>query len=221
MAKAKSYKLICPIARALDRIGDLAVLWILRDLHAGPARFTDIQNGLPGIAANLLTERLNKLIDDQLIEKLDGAHSVALYGLTEYGRKTRNILFEFAQFGSAFPLPEEPKRPGNLRLIVVPLGTAIDRTVTADDNFLLSLIVDKEAFSIRVKNGSSEMLYQRQPDPDMTIKTSYESLIAVAEGENDLADFSQNHASIEVANAGKEEIIFAALGKALSVLQSS
>ena len=50
MAGRRRYKLLCPIARALDRVGDRWTLLILRDLHAGPARYSDLQNGLAGIA---------------------------------------------------------------------------------------------------------------------------------------------------------------------------
>ena len=44
MTKHRSYKVMCPIARGLDRVGDRWTLLILRDLHAGPARFSDLQN---------------------------------------------------------------------------------------------------------------------------------------------------------------------------------
>ena len=54
MPKHRTYKLLCPIARALDKLGDRWTLLILRDLHAGPARFGDIAQGLPGLASNLL-----------------------------------------------------------------------------------------------------------------------------------------------------------------------
>ena len=57
MAGSRRYKLLCPIARALDRIGDRWTMLILRDLHAGPARFSELQSGLTGIAPNLLTDR--------------------------------------------------------------------------------------------------------------------------------------------------------------------
>ena len=66
---------------------------ILRDLHAGPARFSDLQTGLKGIAANLLTDRLNQLIGDGLVEKRDGPYGAALYALTALGRETRELLF--------------------------------------------------------------------------------------------------------------------------------
>ncbi|OUS36690.1 hypothetical protein A9Q94_08430 [Rhodobacterales bacterium 56_14_T64] len=219
MAKPRSYKLLCPIARALDRIGDRWTLLILRDLHAGPARFTDIQRGLSGISVNLLTERLAKLTEDELVEKVEGEHGVALYGLTNRGRKTRDILFDLAQFGGLFPPPEVTVRPGNLRLIAVTLGTAVERSLGADVSFNLSMIVDGEAFSLQAADGSCEMLYRRADNPDMTLRTSYEALLAVSENELSLTDFAQNHCQIEVSTPGKDQFVFAALSAALAGLQ--
>ena len=88
MVGTRRYKLLCPIARALDRVGDRWTLLILRDLHAGPARYTDLQSGLLGIASNLLTDRLRQLIDDGLVMKRDGDYGVALYVLSERGTRT-------------------------------------------------------------------------------------------------------------------------------------
>ena len=66
MASKRSYHLLCPIARGLDRVGDRWTLLVLRDLHAGPARFKDIQEGLPGLASNLLTTRLRRLQEENV-----------------------------------------------------------------------------------------------------------------------------------------------------------
>ena len=68
MTAKRRYRLLCPIARALDVVGDRWALLILRDLHAGPARFHDLETGL-GIATNLLTTRLIELTDAGLIER--------------------------------------------------------------------------------------------------------------------------------------------------------
>ena len=114
MTKHRSYKLQCPIARGLDRIGDRWTLLILRDLHAGPARFTDLQRGLTGIAANLLTERLAKLVEDGIIRKTSGPHATTLYELTDLGHKTQNLIFELAMFGAQFPSETDIVDPGNL-----------------------------------------------------------------------------------------------------------
>ena len=68
MSTRRGYQLLCPIARTLDRVGDRWSLLILRDLHAGPARFTELQEGL-GLASNLLSSRLRDLTDDGLVSR--------------------------------------------------------------------------------------------------------------------------------------------------------
>ena len=135
MTGSRRYRLLCPIGRALDRIGDRWTLLILRDLHAGPARFSDLQNGLVGIASNLLTDRLQQLIDDAIVVKRSGEYGVTLYALTELGARTGDLLFELAMFGGQFLPDEDVRRPGNLRSIVVTLITACQRVVTPDANF--------------------------------------------------------------------------------------
>ena len=58
----RSYGQYCSVARALDVIGDRWNLLIVRELLLrGPCRYTDLQDGLPGIATNLLADRLRNL----------------------------------------------------------------------------------------------------------------------------------------------------------------
>ena len=100
MARSRSYRLLCPIARALDQVGDRWSLLILRDLHAGPARFSDLFSGLEGLASNLLTTRLQQLQDNGLVARRSAAHGAVVYELTENGERTAPLLFELATFGS-------------------------------------------------------------------------------------------------------------------------
>lgn len=66
---AKSYDLDCPVARALDVIGERWTLLILRDLlRRGPRRFSDFQEAFPGLAPNTLSDRLKTLEAHGLIE---------------------------------------------------------------------------------------------------------------------------------------------------------
>ena len=53
----KSYGQYCALARGLDVIGDLWTLLIVRELLAGPCRYSELLEGLPGIATNLLADR--------------------------------------------------------------------------------------------------------------------------------------------------------------------
>jgi len=217
MAKPRSYKLLCPIARGLDRIGDRWTLLILRDLLAGPARFTDLQNGLTGIAANLLTDRLAKLLADGLVAKVVGEHGAVLYELTDRGAETRDILFELALFGGGFDPEGDTVTPGNLRTVAVTLGTACQRVATDAYDFTAAFVVDGEQMALTVGNGRANMLYHSAPSPDVILETSYEALLAVSEGEMDLTQFVTSHCRTESKTRGKEQELFALLTSAMSL----
>ncbi|MFF0501750.1 winged helix-turn-helix transcriptional regulator [Nocardia aobensis] len=98
----RSYGQYCSIARALDVVGDRWTLLIVRELLTqGPCRFTDLKNGLPGIAANLLSTRLRELEDAGLIDREDAPPPVAtaLYRLTETGRELEPALRALGRWG--------------------------------------------------------------------------------------------------------------------------
>ena len=57
----RSYEQVCPAAYALDIVGERWTLLIIRELAHGSRRFTDLQHSLPGIGPNLLSDRLKKL----------------------------------------------------------------------------------------------------------------------------------------------------------------
>ncbi len=221
MAKPRSYKLLCPIARGLDRVGDRWTLLILRDLHAGPARFTDLQRGLTGIAANLLTERLAKLVEDGLAEKIQGPHATTLYELTKLGRETRSLIFELAMFGARFPSEGDTIKPGNLRTIAVTLGAAAERVVPNNLNVVASLFVDGEEIEVKAIDGTASVFYRPATDPDVILRTSYKSLMALSEGEFSEQSFLQDHSQIEVLKPGKENDLFQLLSLILAVFKAS
>ena len=217
MSRSRRYKLLCPIARALDRIGDRWTLLILRDLHAGPARFSDLQSGLAGIAPNLLTGRLRQLIGDGLVEKQVGPYAVVLYALTEQGRQTKTILFELALFGARFAPDVAIKRPGNLRMIAVSLGEACQRVVGRYVDLKAELDVDGERFSLVVNNGQVDMLHAAAESPDVVLHTSYEPMIAAAEGELSMQEFVAEHVRLDARTAGRDRQLMKLLGDAMAV----
>lgn len=204
MAKSRSYKLLCPIARALDRIGDRWTLLILRDLHAGPARFSELQRGLTGIAANLLTERLAKLVDDGLARKVEAAHGATVYELTDLGKGTSGIIFDLAMFGARFEPEGEVVPPGNLRTVATTMGAAAKRAATPDMTFSAAVVVDGEQMHLWVRDGSAGMTYEEGRDPDLVFSTTYPALLAMSEGDLDPDDFAANHCRIDVRTAGKD-----------------
>lgn len=100
----------CPIARAVDVLGDGWTLLILRDAHLGKRRFDDFQRSL-GIGRNILTRRLQQLVDDGLLMKVPYSERPVRheYRLTESGRDAYPILASMAAWHDRWhPSPDGP-----------------------------------------------------------------------------------------------------------------
>src|SRR5258707_7479750 len=105
----RSYKQYCAIARALDVIGDRWNMLIVRELLLqGDCRYTDLLDGLPGIATNLLAERLRDLEREGIVTREEAPPPIAttLFRLTPRGQQLKTILFELGRWGA--PLMAEP-----------------------------------------------------------------------------------------------------------------
>lgn len=104
----KSYrKMKCPIARSLERVGEWWSMLILRDAMGGIARFDDFQNSL-GIAPNMLTRRLNALVQAGLLEKRRYCERPPRYEyvLTACGRDFKPVLAALQEWGNSHFAPE-------------------------------------------------------------------------------------------------------------------
>jgi DNA-binding HxlR family transcriptional regulator len=91
---------ICPVARSLDEIGDWWTILIVRDAFHGKKRFSDFQQSL-GLAKNILSARLRKLIAHGIVEKrmASDASVRSEYHLTEKGRQLVLVLSAIRQWG--------------------------------------------------------------------------------------------------------------------------
>jgi DNA-binding HxlR family transcriptional regulator len=108
----RSYNEYCAIAKSLDVVGDRWTLLIVRELAVrGACRYTDLRNGLPGIASNLLAERLRELEHAGVVAREDAPPPIAttLFRLTPRGDELRPVLEDLIRWG--IPLMTEQK-PG-------------------------------------------------------------------------------------------------------------
>ncbi len=99
----RSYGQFCAMAKALDVVGDRWSLLIVRELMLlGPSRYTDLQNGLPGIATNLLASRLRQLEDVGVVKRELAPPPIAttLFELTRRGQELRGVVREFGRWGA-------------------------------------------------------------------------------------------------------------------------
>jgi DNA-binding HxlR family transcriptional regulator len=99
--KDRTYGQYCPIAAGLDVLGDRWVLLICRELTLGQRRFSDLRAALPGIAPNLLIERLRSLQTAAMVETVELPPPAArtVYQLTENGLRVVPVLRSLARFG--------------------------------------------------------------------------------------------------------------------------
>ena len=100
----------CSIARALEVVGERWTLLILRDAFLGLSRFDEFQESL-GIARNVLTDRLNRLVDEGILERVRYQERPERheYRLTRKGRELNVALAALRQWGDAH-LSETPRR---------------------------------------------------------------------------------------------------------------
>jgi DNA-binding HxlR family transcriptional regulator len=92
----RSYGQYCGLARGLDLIGDRWVLLIVRELLNGPRRYGELLDGLPGVATNLLAERLRAMQADGLVVRTGDDR----YALSEWGAGLREVVFAIGRWAS-------------------------------------------------------------------------------------------------------------------------
>src|SRR5215469_13490363 len=94
---------ICPVARSLDTIGEWWSLLIVRDAMLGVRRFSDFQRRL-GLARNILSARLKRLVDCGIMEMVPASDGTAYkeYVLTEKGKSLWPVLYAMRQWGEQY-----------------------------------------------------------------------------------------------------------------------
>jgi DNA-binding HxlR family transcriptional regulator len=127
----KRYDQYCPIAHALDLVGDRWALLVVRELMHGQKRYTDLAASLPGIGTNVLAARLKELEAAGIVAKrtLPPPAASRVYELTGYGQELRPAMRELALWGARSlgpPTAEDELFPGWLEnaldVVLAPLA---------------------------------------------------------------------------------------------------
>src|SRR3954452_19873701 len=105
MPTARSYADACPIARALDAVGERWALLVVRELLLGPQRFADLRRALPGASSNMLDDRLRELAGHGVLSRrqLPPPAASMVYGLTAAGRELEPVVLALGGWGARFP----------------------------------------------------------------------------------------------------------------------
>ena len=96
--KKRQYDQYCPVAGALDIVGERWAILVVRELLLGPKRFVDLEAGLPGVGTNTLATRLDELERAGVVERrrLPAPSAATVYELTVWGRGLEPIVYAIA-----------------------------------------------------------------------------------------------------------------------------
>jgi DNA-binding HxlR family transcriptional regulator len=180
----RRYHQYCPVARALDVVGERWTLLITRELLLGPRRFTDLADGLPGIGSSVLANRLMALEQSGLVAKrtLPPPAASVVYDLTDRGRGLAPALVALAGWG--MNLLGQPQDDDDVRSSWLVLGlaaTAKPGSPVPDGAY--ELRVDDETFHVRSHDGHLQSAHGPASNPEATITLTADTLAAIGSGE--------------------------------------
>jgi len=185
----RSYGQYCSIARGLDVVGDRWTLLIVRELLLqGPCRFTDLRNGLPGIAANLLSSRLRELEQAELISREDAPPPVAttLYGLTESGRALEPALKALGIWGLRYMAEDRPDDAFQAHWLAYGAAWLATDTDPEAPPVTIQVQADGKPVVVEIVGGRVESRVGRTEDPDLEIDGPPRAVLGLLNGLLDL-----------------------------------
>lgn len=123
----RSYEDACGMAHALDLIGERWALLVMRELMLGPKRFSDLRVDLPGISANVLTQRLEGLEAAGILlrRKLPPPASSQVYELTPWGYESEPIAQALGRWAARSP-EHDPRLPISTVSLLLSFRTMFD-----------------------------------------------------------------------------------------------
>jgi len=123
----RSYEDACGMAHALDLIGERWALIVLRELMLGPKRFSELRADIPGISANVLTQRLEGLEANGLLvrRRLPPPANAQVYELTAWGYEAEPICQVLGRWATRSPL-HDPSAPISAVSVLLSFRTMLD-----------------------------------------------------------------------------------------------
>lgn len=142
----------CGTAHGLELVGDRWSLLIMRELVYGPRRFSDLRRDLPGISANVLSQRLEELERRGLLRKVRLPPPAArdAYQATDWGLQVKPVIIELGRFAARSP-GHDPSLPLSPVSIMMSFETMIDPKKARGFEGRVGLFLNGEPFVARVR----------------------------------------------------------------------
>jgi DNA-binding HxlR family transcriptional regulator len=158
---ARSYDDACGAAHALDLIGERWALLVMRELMFGPKRFSDLRADLPGISANVLTQRLERFEEIGALKrrKLPPPAASHVYELTPWGYEIEPVLSVLGRWAARSPL-HDPTLPLSAASLMLSFKTMFDARRAKGLNARIGFRIGDESFLVRIHGGKCDAARQ-------------------------------------------------------------
>ncbi len=173
----------CGTAHGLELIGERWALLIVRELMFGPRRFGDLRASLPGLSANVLTQRLEGLEAAGVVVKrrLPPPASVQVYDLTDWGREAEPIISELGRWAARSPA-HDPALPLSPVSMMLSFRTMFDARKAADARMTLGFRFGPETFVVTVADGALGVRRIETDGAEAVVTGAPEAVAAVVYG---------------------------------------
>jgi DNA-binding HxlR family transcriptional regulator len=203
MPRHRSYDQYCAAARALDAVGDRWTLLIVRELLAGPRRYTDLHADLPGVSTDVLASRLKDMERDELAtrRKLPPPAAAYVYELTGRGQRLLTVLSALAEWGAPGLDERRPTDAVRAHWFAVPLLRVLSGPSGPQQTGVVDVRLDEGVFHIRL--GAGEPVYGEGPaeNADARLALDADTCRALSAGTLTVGD-GVREGRIEVAGDG-------------------
>lgn len=180
----RTYGQYCAVARGLDVVGDRWALLVVRELLEGPRRYGDLLDGLPGVATNLLADRLRSLEQAGVLTKDRGGR----YALTPWGEGLREVVYALGRW--ARPLMSRPAgsdeyRSHWLQHFVVALFEGVD---PARGDVAVEIRAGDRPMTLISSGGRVHLAPTATRAPDVTVTGPPDAVMGVIAGQLSRSD---------------------------------
>jgi DNA-binding HxlR family transcriptional regulator len=186
----RSYGQYCSLAKALDVVGDRWTLLIVRELLLrGACRYTDLRNGLPGIATNLLADRLRDLELAGIVAREEAPPPIAstLFRLTPRGEELRGALVELGRWGAPLMLEPDGDEEFRSHWLAMPVELYLTDRTPDGPPITIEVHAGGEPMLIETAGGRARTYPGEAADPDAVLRGTPRLVIGVLSGRLELA----------------------------------
>ena len=179
----RRYDDACGTAHGLELIGERWALLVLRELLLGPRRFSQLRGDLPGLSANVLTQRLAELEERGLVRRrmLAPPASAQVYEATEWGLEAEPVIQALGRWAARSPL-HDPTLPLSGVSILLSFRTMIDEKRAKKLDAKIGFVFGKDRYVARVRKGRIKVAQGAVEDCDAIISAPPTALAAVVYG---------------------------------------